>query len=183
MSSQLGLQVFSSRHSTDSSNKLQAVRLPDLNPILSYRIILGSLGFAMKPFSPPSQAKALELCFRLGRYDALEQIAADLDTNSDPGILMRCAEFLVGNGQAGRALRYLAMAGEAERVLDMVEMQVEGAILDEDIVELLTPEKGKHDAAYRCALQAPCPACCWSMVPLTSRRGTTLQQRRQEILP
>jgi len=123
------------------SDQLHAAQLLEAAGELDQAVRLYQLG--------GHQSKALELCFKLGRYDALEQIAAELDTGSDPGILLRCAHFLVENGQAGRAMRYFAMAGEVERALEMAEDGVPGAVIDEEVAEVLTPAKGQGDPVYR----------------------------------
>lgn len=45
--------------------------------------------------------------------------------------------------------RYLVMAGQVERALELCESGLQGATLDEEVVELMTPGKDKGTAEER----------------------------------
>lgn len=54
--------------------------------------------------------KALDLAFKTQQYDILQQIATDLDSESDPALVEKCAQFFVSNEQFDKAVDLLAIA-------------------------------------------------------------------------
>lgn len=54
--------------------------------------------------------KALDLAFKTQQFDTLQQIATDLDSESDPALIQKCAEFFVSNQQYEKAVDLLAIA-------------------------------------------------------------------------
>lgn len=56
--------------------------------------------------------KALDLAFRTQQFDTLQQIATDLDSDSDPALLLKCAEYFVSNKQFDKAVNLLAIGKE-----------------------------------------------------------------------
>lgn len=61
-------------------------------------------------------AKALDLSFRTKEFAALESMADDLDENTDPEILMQCADFFISHGQHERAVPILVSANKVRPV-------------------------------------------------------------------
>lgn len=66
-----------------------------------------------------NQSKALDLCFSARLFDALQSIADELDTSSDPALLARCAAFFEANGELAKAVRLLVMARDIDGALDL----------------------------------------------------------------
>lgn len=53
--------------------------------------------------------KALDLAFKSNQYDILQQIATDLDADSDPALVQKCADYFVNNEQFDKAVDLLAV--------------------------------------------------------------------------
>lgn len=53
--------------------------------------------------------KALDLAFKTQHYDTLLQIATDLDANSDPALIKKCADYFIANQQFDKAVDLLAI--------------------------------------------------------------------------
>lgn len=53
--------------------------------------------------------KALDLAFKTKKYDTLETIVTDLDVNSDPALVIKCATYFVNNKQFEKAVGLLAV--------------------------------------------------------------------------
>jgi intraflagellar transport protein 140 len=60
--------------------------------------------------------RAMELAARTEQYGALDLIAADLNRDSDPRVLERCAEFFTQNQQYAKAVELLAYAKKVHMV-------------------------------------------------------------------
>lgn len=58
--------------------------------------------------------KALDLAFKTQQFDTLQQIAADLDSESDPALIEKCAEYFVSNQQYDKAVDLLAIAQKVD---------------------------------------------------------------------
>lgn len=54
--------------------------------------------------------KALDLAFKSQLFDALQQMTSDLDSNSDPILVQKCAEYFINNHQYDKAVDLLAVA-------------------------------------------------------------------------
>jgi intraflagellar transport protein 140 len=54
--------------------------------------------------------KALDLAFKAQQFDILQQIATDLDADSDPALVEKCADYFVTNEQFDKAVDMLAIA-------------------------------------------------------------------------
>lgn len=55
--------------------------------------------------------------YRAQQYSALQSIVVDLDSNSDPNLLMKCAKFFVDNKQFEKAVDMLAIAKQVDIIL------------------------------------------------------------------
>lgn len=77
--------------------------------ILKWKPELGLL-FFVTFFQAGHVSKALELAFSTEQFSALQQIAEDLNENSDPALLARCSDFFVSHSQYEKALELLVAA-------------------------------------------------------------------------
>ncbi|XP_055617076.1 intraflagellar transport protein 140 homolog [Toxorhynchites rutilus septentrionalis] len=83
--------------------------------------------------------KAVEMAFKSQQPESLQVIASELDVNSDPELVSRCADFFIGIEQSYKAVQLLANARQLERAL---EVAAEHTVpLTETLAELLTPTK------------------------------------------
>uniref|UniRef100_A0A3B3IEM7 Intraflagellar transport 140 n=1 Tax=Oryzias latipes TaxID=8090 RepID=A0A3B3IEM7_ORYLA len=64
-------------------------------------------------------SKALELAFSTEQFSALQQIAEDLNENSDPALLARCSDFFVSHSQYEKALELLVAAKKYHQALEL----------------------------------------------------------------
>lgn len=53
--------------------------------------------------------KALDLAFKYEQFDILQQIATSLDTDSDPALIEKCADYFITNQQFDKAVDLLAV--------------------------------------------------------------------------
>lgn len=60
--------------------------------------------------------KALDLAFKTQQYDALQQMSSDLDANSDPALVQKCADYFITNEQYDKAVDLLAIAKKVRNV-------------------------------------------------------------------
>ncbi|XP_022916343.2 intraflagellar transport protein 140 homolog [Onthophagus taurus] len=104
---------------------------------------LESIGFSEKSAILYHRAgmlhKALDLAFKNKQFETLQQIAVDLDAESDPALIKKCAEYFVSNQQFEKAVDLLAIGKKYKEAIDLcLKYNVQ---LTEDLVEKLTPEK------------------------------------------
>nr|CAD7263177.1 unnamed protein product [Timema shepardi] len=91
--------------------------------------------------------KALDLAFRTQQYSALQLIALDLNSTSDPVLIAKCAKFFVDNKQFDKAVDLLAVGKQYEEALALcVEHDIP---VTEDLAEKLTMVKGEGDEGLR----------------------------------
>jgi len=103
-------------------------------------------------------SKAIELAFEHEQFGALELISNDLDENTDPLLLSRCASFFVEHGQHDRAVSLLVVAKKyTEAIKTCSENNVR---LDESLVEKLTVPKGEMNGKLRDELLVQLGDCC-----------------------
>lgn len=110
--------------------------------------------------------QALDLAFKTQLYDALQQMTSDLDANSDPALVERCAEYFISNQQYDKAVDLLAVAKKVsicyyiqfKMVINIVYLQYSEALdvclkqniqLTEQLAERLTPDKDQTDERTR----------------------------------
>ncbi|XP_062537441.1 intraflagellar transport protein 140 homolog [Armigeres subalbatus] len=83
--------------------------------------------------------KAVEMAFKSQQPESLQVIASELDSNSDPELVARCAEFFIGIEQNYKAVQLLANARQLEKALQVASDH--SVPLTESLAELLTPNK------------------------------------------
>mmetsp|Transcript_76222 Transcript_76222/g.166365 ORF Transcript_76222/g.166365 Transcript_76222/m.166365 type:complete len:843 (-) Transcript_76222:160-2688(-) len=93
------------------------------------------------------QKRALELCFSARLFDALRKISDDLNADSDPEVLAKCAEFFMEHQQHDKAVHLLSMSKQYDKAVDLcIEHDVQ---ITEEMAERMTPEKNSMDANHR----------------------------------
>ncbi|XP_069684990.1 intraflagellar transport protein 140 homolog [Periplaneta americana] len=91
--------------------------------------------------------KALDLAFKTQQFTALQFIAVELNSTSDPALVQKCAHFFVENGQYDKAVDLLAVG---KQYVEALSLCVEHNIpVTEDLAEKLTMNKGEGDEATR----------------------------------
>ncbi|KAK3281449.1 hypothetical protein CYMTET_10767 [Cymbomonas tetramitiformis] len=102
--------------------------------------------------------RALDLCFRAQLFESLRTIADDLGDDTDPAILMRCADFFLEHGQFGKAVHLLVAAKDFEKALNLsIEHNI---LITEDMAEAMTPNKDQGTAEERTNLLRRIGKCC-----------------------
>ncbi|XP_022250207.1 LOW QUALITY PROTEIN: intraflagellar transport protein 140 homolog [Limulus polyphemus] len=102
--------------------------------------------------------KAVELAFKTKEFNALQSIASDLNSNSDPQLLHQCAQFFMENGQYEKAVDLLAIGRKYLEALDLcVEHNV---AITEDLAEKLTMPKEEGDIQLRTRVLEKIGECC-----------------------
>lgn len=91
--------------------------------------------------------KAVEMAFASEQPETLQVIAAELDTNSDPELVERCAEFFVNSQQPQKAANLLANAKQFEKSLEICrDFKVP---ITDNLADLLTPAKDEIEELVR----------------------------------
>ncbi|XP_034252751.1 intraflagellar transport protein 140 homolog [Thrips palmi] len=102
--------------------------------------------------------KALDLAFRTQQFDALQLIAVDLTSSSDPALIQKCARFFVENNQFDKAVDLLAVGKMYSEALALcVEHNI---TMTEELAECLSPEKGERSDEERTAILEQLADCC-----------------------
>lgn len=91
--------------------------------------------------------KAVEMAFASKQPETLQVIAADLDANSDPELIERCADFFVESQQPQKAALLLATSKQYEKSLDICRSFK--VPITETLADLLTPVKDEIDEPLR----------------------------------
>lgn len=91
--------------------------------------------------------KAVEMAFASQQPEILQVIASELDVNSDPELVTRCAEFFLGIDQLQKAVHLLANAKHFEKALEICRGRA--VPVTETLAELLTPAKDDIDEPTR----------------------------------
>ncbi|RZC33588.1 hypothetical protein BDFB_000428 [Asbolus verrucosus] len=94
--------------------------------------------------------KALDLAFKAQQFDTLQQIATDLDADSDPALVEKCADYFVTNEQFDKAVDLLAIAKKFKQAINIC--LAHNVQLIEDLAEKLTPEKDQLGEEDRMAV-------------------------------
>eukprot|EP00931_Biecheleriopsis_adriatica_P116716 TRINITY_DN92326_c0_g1_i1.p1 TRINITY_DN92326_c0_g1~~TRINITY_DN92326_c0_g1_i1.p1 ORF type:complete len:1461 (-),score=378.40 TRINITY_DN92326_c0_g1_i1:60-4403(-) len=93
------------------------------------------------------QKRALELCFSARLFEALRKIADDLNADSDPAILAKCAEFFMEHSQHDKAVHLLSISRQYEKAVQLCnEHDVQ---ITEEMAERMTPDKNSMEQAQR----------------------------------
>ncbi|KAG5881962.1 hypothetical protein JTB14_020526 [Gonioctena quinquepunctata] len=91
--------------------------------------------------------KALDLAFKTQKYEILQEIAIQLDSNSDPAVVQKCAEYFVTNEQFDKAVDLLAIAKEYPEAIKLcLKHNVQ---LTEELTEKLTPVEDSIENSLR----------------------------------
>ena len=88
-------------------------------------------------------SKALDLAFTTQQYNALQLITVDVNADSDPALIQRCADFFVKNEQIDKAVDLLATGKKYIEALELI--QDHNITLTEDLAEKMTISKIEHD--------------------------------------
>ncbi|XP_066140255.1 intraflagellar transport protein 140 homolog isoform X1 [Euwallacea fornicatus] len=91
--------------------------------------------------------KALNLAFKTQQFEVLQEIATQLDAESDPALINKCVQYFISKEQFDRAVDLLAIAKKYEAAIQVCMKH--NVRLTEDLAEKLTPEKGSVDEAVR----------------------------------
>lgn len=78
--------------------------------------------------------KALDLSFKNRQFEALQLIIMDVNSDSDPELIEKCAQYFVQNSQIDKAVELLASGKNYNETLKLIQ--------DYDIT--LTEELGKN---------------------------------------
>lgn len=65
--------------------------------------------------------KSLELAFKTQQYNALQLITTDVNADSDPELIEKCAEYFVQNSQIEKAVDLLATGKKYQEALRLIE--------------------------------------------------------------
>ena len=99
--------------------------------------------------------KALDLAFKTQQYNTLQLIAMDVNADSDPTLIEKCAEYFIENEQIEKAIDLLALGKKYMEALQLI--QNHNIALSEDLAEKMTTDKvtsivfQKKAAANYCA--------------------------------
>ncbi|XP_012060565.1 PREDICTED: intraflagellar transport protein 140 homolog [Atta cephalotes] len=91
--------------------------------------------------------KALDVAFRTRQYSALQLIIMDVNADSDPALIHKCADYFMQNDQIDKAVDLLATGRDYMAALDLIQQH--NVVLSEELAEKLTIEKGNDDDAER----------------------------------
>lgn len=83
--------------------------------------------------------KALDLAFKNQQYNALQLIAMDVNADSDPSLIEKCAEYFIQNEQIEKAIDLLAMGKKYMEALQLI--QNHNIALSEELAEKMTIDK------------------------------------------
>ncbi|XP_076624343.1 intraflagellar transport protein rempA [Colletes latitarsis] len=90
--------------------------------------------------------KALDIAFKTKQYSALQLIIMDVNADSDPALIEKCADYFVQNDQIEKAVDLLATGKKYLEALEL--MQQHNILLVEDLAEKMTLEKVDNDAEH-----------------------------------
>lgn len=91
--------------------------------------------------------QAIEMAFASQQPEILQVIAAELNKDSDPELVNRCAEFFLQSQQNQKAVSLLATNRQFKRALNICS--VKGVPITEDLADRLTPTKEELDESQR----------------------------------
>ncbi|XP_076752394.1 intraflagellar transport protein rempA [Xylocopa sonorina] len=83
--------------------------------------------------------KALDIAFKTKQYSALQLIIMDVNADSDPALIEKCADYFVQNDQIEKAVDLLATGRKYLEALQLI--QPHNILLSEDLAEKMTLEK------------------------------------------
>eukprot|EP00800_Vazella_pourtalesii_P000900 TRINITY_DN1075_c0_g1_i7.p2 TRINITY_DN1075_c0_g1~~TRINITY_DN1075_c0_g1_i7.p2 ORF type:complete len:746 (-),score=211.90 TRINITY_DN1075_c0_g1_i7:3055-5292(-) len=86
---------------------------------------------------------AIELCFRTQQFEALRQMVEDLDQNTNPTLVKRCADFFIEFGQCDKAVDLMLLGGKYLEALDLCIKQ--NVYITEELAERMTLSKPEQE--------------------------------------
>ncbi|EZA61734.1 hypothetical protein DMN91_004415 [Ooceraea biroi] len=89
--------------------------------------------------------KALDVAFKTRQYSALQLIIMDVNADSDPALIRKCADYFMQNDQIDKAVDLLATGRNYTATLELIQQH--NVALTEELAEKLTIEKGSNDDA------------------------------------
>lgn len=90
--------------------------------------------------------KALDVAFRTRQYSALQLIIMDVNADSDPALIRKCADYFMQNDQIDKAVDLLATGKDYMAALEQIQQH--NVVLSEELAEKLTVEKRGDDAEH-----------------------------------
>ncbi|XP_058796246.1 intraflagellar transport protein 140 homolog isoform X2 [Phymastichus coffea] len=87
--------------------------------------------------------KSLDLAFKKQQYNALQLIIMDVNADSDPELIEKCAEYFVQNAQIEKAIDLLASSKKYNEALTLIHDY--DIVLTEEQAEKMTLEKPEKD--------------------------------------
>ncbi|XP_044589157.1 intraflagellar transport protein 140 homolog isoform X2 [Cotesia glomerata] len=87
--------------------------------------------------------KALALAFNTQQYDILHSITSDLNSDTDPTFIIKCANFFEKNNRIDKAIQLLAKSKKFVEVLNLIQKY--NVPLTEDLAEEITIGKANND--------------------------------------
>ncbi|XP_050592532.1 intraflagellar transport protein 140 homolog isoform X2 [Bombus affinis] len=90
--------------------------------------------------------KALDIAFKTKQYSALQLIIMDVNADSDPALIEKCADYFVQNDQIEKAVDLLATGRKYLEALELI--QKHNILLSEDLAEKMTLDKVDNDVDH-----------------------------------
>lgn len=90
--------------------------------------------------------KALDIAFNTKQYSALQLIIMDVNADSDPALIEKCADYFVENDQIEKAVDLLATGRKYMDALELI--QEHNILLTEDLAEKMTLDKVDNDTEH-----------------------------------
>jgi len=87
--------------------------------------------------------KALDVAFKTRQYSALQLIIMDVNADSDPALIRKCADYFMQNDQIDKAVDLLATGRNYTAALELIQQH--NVALSEELAEKLTIEKNNND--------------------------------------
>ncbi|XP_076680544.1 intraflagellar transport protein rempA [Andrena cerasifolii] len=87
--------------------------------------------------------KALDIAFNTKQYSALQLIIMDVNADSDPALIEKCADYFVQNDQIEKAVDLLATGRNYMKALELIQQH--NILLAEDLAEKMTLDKVDND--------------------------------------
>lgn len=87
--------------------------------------------------------KALDVAFKTRQYSALQLIIMDVNADSDPALIRKCADYFMQNDQIDKAVDLLATGKDYMAALELIQQH--NVVLTEELAEKLTVEKKNDD--------------------------------------
>ncbi|KAF3422708.1 hypothetical protein E2986_01971 [Frieseomelitta varia] len=90
--------------------------------------------------------KALDIAFNTKQYSALQLIIMDVNADSDPALIEKCADYFVQNDQIEKAVDLLATGRKYLEALELIQRH--NILLNEDLAEKMTLDKIDNDVDH-----------------------------------